>query len=161
MERTSASQTDAQLTFLASPSPKFPEESVAANVRASGEFSCTNREGYWLSPLLLQNSSSQVCPVITIQMLSSFQNVFCLLFVYLCVFFLNCTLMLFYWDFRKEQRLMHAINPPSFIRSQSDVLYLFSSYTSLKVIHSLYSFNGLSITISLKSLKIINVLISF
>lgn len=69
--------------------------------------------------------------------------------------------MLFYWDFRKEQRLMHAINPPSFIRSQSDVLYLFSSYTSLKVIHSLYSFNGLSITISLKSLKIINVLISF
>lgn len=82
----------------------------------------------------------------------------------LCIyvfFFLNCTLMLFYWDFRKEQRLMHAINPPCFIRSQSDVLYLFSSYTSLKVIHSLYSFNGLSITISLKSLKIINVLISF
>ena len=77
-----------------------------------------------LSPLLLQNPSSQVCSVIIIY-LQVFQLPKFLLSLILCGFmhfFLKYTSVTFYWDLRKEQRLMHIINPSAFTGSQSDVL---------------------------------------
>lgn len=78
--------------------------------------------------LLLQNPSSQVVQLLLFDHPEALQHPKCLLSPLLFSLWLyqfslkKCTLMPFYWDFRQEQRLLHAINAPSFTRSQSDVL---------------------------------------